>query len=428
MLPKSANLDYKTIISILTQELVPAAGCTEPIAIAYASAVARKYLSVFPTKAHIICSKNIIKNVKSVVVPNSGGLKGIRVSAILGLVVGMSESALEVLSYVKDEHRLLLVELLEKGFCTVAQSTSKEPLHIQVRIEHNDEYVEVEITGTHTNIIRIEHNGSIIDTKKTSAQLIKEIPISSYNILDMESVIQFTNTVEIAQIKPIILRQIEYNLAIAEEGFKSTYGIGIGKSLQQMAHQDPYQLGKAYAGSASEARMNGCELSVITNSGSGNQGITASLPIVIFAKKTHKTEEELIRALVLSNLIAIRIKAGIGRLSAFCGAVSAACGTAVAYTYLSKGTHQQIEDTLKNIIGNVSGIVCDGAKTSCALKIVSSVDAAIVAHKLAMQSIVLEDNSGILKSGIEETLRALERLGREGMAETDDVILSIMQS
>lgn len=275
-----------------------------------------------------------------------------------------------------------------------------------MRIEHNDEYVEVEITGTHTNIIRIEHNGSMIDTKKTSAQLIKEIPLSSYNLLDMESVILFTNTVEISQVKPIILRQIEYNLAIAEEGFKSTYGIGIGKSLHQMAHQDPYQLGKAYAGSASEARMNGCELSVITNSGSGNQGITASLPIVIFAKHTHKTEEELIRALVLSNLIAIRIKAGIGRLSAFCGAVSAACGTAVAYTYLSKGTHQQIEDTLKNIIGNVSGIVCDGAKTSCALKIVSSVDAAIVAHKLAMQSIVLEDNSGILKSGIEETLRA----------------------
>lgn len=428
MPPKREELDYKTIISILTQELVPAAGCTEPIAIAYASAVARKHISAFPTHANTLCSKNIIKNVQSVVVPNSGGRKGIAVSTILGILVGESESALEVLSYVKEEHRVELEKLLEEDFCTVGQSKSKETLHIQVRLENGDEYVEVEIAGTHTNIIRIEHNGTIIDIKKKKSHIVKEIPLSSYNILDMESVLLFTQSVEISQVKPIIMRQVEYNLAIAEEGFKSTYGIGIAKSLHQMADGDPYQLGKAYAGSASEARMNGCNLSVVTNSGSGNQGITASLPIVIFAKQTKKTEEELIRALVLSNLIAIRIKAGIGRLSAFCGAVSAACGTAVAYTYLSGGTHQQILDTLKNIIGNVSGIVCDGAKTGCALKIVSSVDAAIVAHKLAMQSIVLEDNSGILKSGIEETLRALERLGREGMAETDNVILSIMQS
>ncbi len=428
MQSKPHELDYKTFISILTQELVPAAGCTEPIAIAYAAAVARKYISSFPTHAHTLCSKNIIKNVKSVVVPNSGGRKGIAVSTILGLLVGKSESALEVLSYVTEEDRVELERLLKEDFCTVEMSKSKETLHIQVRLEHGNEYVEVEIAGTHTHIIRIEHNGTIVDIKNNNDQLIKNIPLSFYNLLDMKSVILFTQTVEISQVKPIILRQIEYNLAIAEEGFKSAYGIGIAKSLQTMANGDPYQLGKAYAGSASEARMNGCNLSVVTNSGSGNQGITASLPIVIFAKQTHKTEEELIRALVLSNLIAIRIKSGIGRLSAFCGAVSAACGTAVAYTYLCGGTHQQILDTLKNIIGNVSGIVCDGAKTSCALKIVSSVDAAIVAHKLAMESIVLEDDSGILKSGIEETLRALERLGREGMAKTDDVIVSIMQS
>ncbi len=428
MSTQHSHIDYKTIVSILTQELIPAAGCTEPIAIAYAAAVARKHLSSFPLTAHTLCSKNIIKNVKSVVVPSSGGRKGVAVSTILGVVVGESESALEVLSYVNDDHRAQLEKLLSENFCTVGISKSKEILHIQVRLESKDEYVEVEIAGTHTNIVRIEHNGMRDNLESVQSSYVKKIPLSFYHQLDMNTVITFAETVDISCVKPIIMRQIEYNLAIAEEGFKSTYGIGIGKSLQEMAHGDPYQLGKAYAGSASEARMNGCELSVVTNSGSGNQGITASLPIVIFAKYMNISEEKLIRALVLSNLVAIRIKAGIGRLSAFCGAVSAACGTAVAYTYLSGGSGQQIEDTLKNIIGNVSGIVCDGAKTSCALKIVSSVDAAIVAHKLAMQSIVLEDNSGILKSGIEETLSALERLGREGMAETDEVILSIMQS
>ncbi|NCB03427.1 MAG: serine dehydratase subunit alpha family protein [Spirochaetia bacterium] len=426
---KLTYTDEHTIIAILEQELIPAAGCTEPIAIAYASAVAKKHLSTFPISAHTLCSKNIIKNVQSVVVPSSGGRKGVAVSTILGLIVGKSEAGLEILNHVTEEHRIELERLLNSDFCTTGQSDSKESLHIQVSlVGEGGEYVEVEIAQTHTNIIRIEHNGIHLPLQKIEVSHSEEIPLSSYSILDMNRVITFTKTVEIEKVKPIIQRQIDHNLAIAEAGFTHSYGIGIAKSLQDMAHDDPYQLGKAYAGSASEARMNGCELSVITNSGSGNQGITASLPIIIFAKETHKTEEELIRALVLSNLIAIRIKAGIGRLSAFCGAVSAACGTAVAYTYLSGGTHQQIIDTLKNIIGNVSGIICDGAKTGCALKIVSSVDAAIVAHKLAMKSIVLEDNSGILKSGIEETLSALERLGREGMAETDNIILSIMQS
>lgn len=416
--------EYGYILDVLKKELVPASGCTEPIAIAYASATARYYLGKMPEKLNVKCSGNVIKNVKGVTVPNTGGLKGVSAAATVGAVGGDHTKKLEVISNITEEQIKEVNEIYKSGYCTTELLDTEEKLYIIVRAESENSFCEVSIFGSHTHIVKIIKDNTVLfhdeteDLKATSEGYCK-------SKFCLNNLIEFAETMEIDDIKEILDRQIEYNINSAEEGLSNDYGITIGATLKEGA-SNPYELAKAYAAAASEARMGGCSLPIVTNSGSGNQGITVSVPVIIYARENNISEDILYRALTLSNLIAIRIKIGIGKLSAFCGAVSAACGTAVAITYMAGGTKEQIEYTIKNMVGNISGVVCDGAKISCALKISSALDAAFIAHKLAMKNKVLERDTGIIKECIEETIEQIGILGKEGMKETDTVILNMM--
>lgn len=416
---------YKVYLNILNEELVPALGCTEPIAIAFAAAKAHEVLGNFPDKVVVECSGNIIKNVKSVTVPNTGGLIGIQASVIAGIVAGDAAKGLEVLENVSEKDINSIKKYMESDICTVNMLSGDDNLHIIVKAMHMEEYSLVEIINTHLNISRIERNGQIIykkDTKPKDSQG----SLSDRSTLNIKDIYEFANSVKIEDIKELLDREIDFNIKIAEEGLKNNYGVGIGKTLLECYGDNVFTKIRAYAASGSDARMNGCSMPVVTNSGSGNQGMTVSLPVIIYANEKQIENEKMYRALVLSNLIAIHQKSGIGRLSAYCGAVCAACGSGAGITYLEGGNLKQIEMTIVNTVANVSGIVCDGAKSSCAAKIASSLDAAIIAHFLAMKNVSFKSGSGIVKDSVEDTISAVARLGREGMKETDIEVLKIM--
>jgi L-cysteine desulfidase len=412
-------------LKILEEELIPALGCTEPIAIAYAAAKARETLGNFPDKLIVQCSGNIIKNAKSVVVPNAGNLKGIRASAIMGIIAGDSSKGLEVLSKATGENIDRANELLETELCSTEMIPDDTNLHIIVKAIFREEYALVEIIHTHTNISRIEKNHHIIFEKKFEKENYNA-PLSDRSILNVKDIYEFANIVKFEDIKSLLTIQIKYNLKIAEEGLSKEYGVNIGKMLLDNYGDGVLTKIRAYAAAGSDARMSGCNMPVITNSGSGNQGMTTSLPVFIYAKEKKFSKERMYRALVLSNLITIHQKTGIGRLSAYCGAVSAACGSGAAITYMESGTLEQIEKTITNTLVNVSGIVCDGAKESCAAKIASSLDAAMMGHFLAMKNTAFSVDSGIVKENVEETISAVGRLARKGMKDTDIEILKIM--
>ncbi|MBE6011446.1 L-cysteine desulfidase family protein [Anaeropeptidivorans aminofermentans] len=416
--------DYKYILSVLKKELVPASGCTEPIAIAYAAATARFYLGEEPEKLTVKCSGNVIKNVKGVTVPNTGGLKGVRAAAIVGTLGGDHEKKLEVISNISDAVIKKIHELVDTDYCSVELLDTEEKLYIIVNAIKGDHICEVSIYGSHTHIVKIVKNGEILFDDESS-DLKSESDTYDKNKFCLDNIIDFSDNVNLDDVKEILERQIEFNINSANEGLSNNYGITVGATLKEGA-TNVFELAKAYAAAASEARMGGCNLPIVTNSGSGNQGITVSVPVIIYAREKNIDKDTFYRALTLSNLMAIRIKIGIGKLSAFCGAVSAACGSAVAITYIEGGRKQQIEYTIKNMLGNVSGVVCDGAKISCALKIASALDAGAIAHKLAMKNQVLEKDTGIIKEDIEETIDGIGRLGSEGMRETDKVILDMM--
>jgi len=417
--------DYKNIIDILEEELVPAAGCTEPIAIAYGAAIARKILGSFPENIIVKCSGNLIKNVKGVVVPNSGNLKGIRVSAIMGIVCGNPDKKLEVINSATDEDRALVKQLLEDNYCSVDYIPGEATLKLVVTAVLKDNYSQVTIMHGHTNIVRIEKNGELLfDCDCDEKDFISVF--KDRTILSIKNIVEFAEKVELEKVESIINKQIECNMEIAKEGLSGEYGIGVGRMLFSSKNVDVFTKAKAFAAAGSEARMNGCNKTVIINSGSGNQGMVASLPVIIYAREMGYSEDKLYRALLISNCITIRLKSKIGRLSALCGAIGAACGTGCALTYLSGGNIIQMEATIINIIGNVFGIVCDGAKSSCALKIISVLDAAFMAHELAMNLKVLDINTGILKEDIERTIDSFDKLATEGMKKMDDVILQIM--
>lgn len=416
---------YNDYLQILKEELVPAMGCTEPIAIAYAAAKARDVLGKMPEKVVAKCSGNIIKNAMCVTVPNTGDLVGIKASAIIGVLAGDPSKELEVISEVKKEHIIEANRLMNEEYCFVERLDTDIQLHIIMELYSGEDNALVEIKYAHNNISKIIKNGEILFEGDEDPSKYLGVFVDR-SILKVNDIFDFANNVDINDVKELLDKQIEYNITIAEEGLKGEYGVGIGKMLMKCYPNSIVTKLKVYAAAASEARMSGSSLPVMTNSGSGNQGMATSIPVIIYAKEKGLSEEQLYRGLIFSNLMTIHQKTGIGRLSAFCGAVSAGCASGAAITYLEGGTLDQINKTVINTLANISGIVCDGAKASCAAKIATSVDASMMGHYLAMEDQCYNPKTGILKESIEETITAVGRLGKEGMKETDKEILDIM--
>lgn len=411
-------------INILKEELVPAMGCTEPIALAYAAAKGREVLGCEPERIVAKCSGNMIKNVRCVTIPNSGGLTGIEAACILGGLAGNSSAGMEVLEKVGDADRIRTKELLEKGCCSVEFMDSDIPLHFIIEISALGHTAEVEVRHTHTNIVSIIKDGRVIFEKA------KELADKGYSTdrtrLSLEAIKTFADEVELARIREIYERQIRYNMDIAYEGISGNYGIGIGRMIRESYADGIVTRMKAFAAAASEARMGGCDMPVIINSGSGNQGIASSIPVIVYAREKNIPTEKLYRSLVFSSLLTIYQKEFIGKLSAFCGAVSASCASAAAITYMAGGTIQQIKATIDNTLANIPGIICDGAKISCAAKIASSIDASMMAHYLAMQGKEYEAYTGILKEDVGETISCVGYIGKVGMHQTDKEIIKLM--
>lgn len=415
---------YNHYVAILNQELVPAMGCTEPIAIAYASAKAVSVLGQEPESIEVWCSGNIIKNIQGVIVPNSGGLKGIKAAAILGALGGDSTKQLEVLNSVSPDDILRTKELVNTDFCRSFLNKDVDNLYILVKVRGAEHSSEVEILDSHTNITKITKDGVDIFTKEQEQTFDRIEEVKEQ--LNVRNIFEFADTVDIEDVSDVLKLQIQMNTAISEEGLSRTYGASVGRTLLDTYCGDVSILAKAKAAAGSDARMNGCPLPVIINSGSGNQGIAASIPVIEYAKELGATEEKLYRALVLSNLISLHQKKYIGKLSAYCGAVCAACGSGAAITYLHGGDYTHISNTIINTIATVGGILCDGAKSSCAAKIASAVDAAITGHNMSMNNHVFAFGEGLVQDDVEHTIKNLGYVGCVGMKSTDIEILNIM--
>ena len=419
----STEAKYKQYLQILREELIPAMGCTEPIALAYAAAKARAVLGDMPEKIDIVISGNIIKNVKSVVVPNTGGLKGITAAIAAGAAIGNADKQLEVLSEVKSEEIPRITEFMNNCEMTVLKSESGKLLDIDLHLYKGTDRVRLRITDYHTNIVLIEKNGEVLLKKEDKSGASSQTDRSVLNVRD---ILDFAETVEIEDVREMLEKQIEYNYAISEEGLRGEYGASIGKTRLETRGEDGRVRARAQAAAGSDARMSGCELPVVIVSGSGNQGMTASLPVIVYANDLGVSHEELLRALVVSNLITIHQKTPIGTLSAFCGAVSAGCGAAAGVAYLLEGSYEAVSATITNTLGMISGTVCDGAKPSCATKIASAVEAGLLGFDLYEKGKGLHGGDGILKDDVEKTIASVGQLAREGMKTTDTEILDIM--
>ncbi len=412
---------YDYMVRVLKEELVPAMGCTEPIAIAYAAAKARDVLGEFPDRAEVSVSGSIIKNAKSVVVPHTGGMQGIEAALIAGLVGGASNDRLEVLSSISAEDIARMKEIRKTLPVTVTLSDAPEVFDIAIRLFSGEDTVFVRITDRHTNIVTIERNGVAVFTGEEIIENSK-----AYEELSVEEIVEFSDTVDIIDVKETLQRQIDCNMRIAEEGLSGSYGANIGAVYLSAYSNDLPTLAKAYASAGSDARMSGCELPVIINSGSGNQGMTASIPVIIYARRMGLDENKLYRALCISNLITIHVKRGIGTLSAYCGAVVAGAGAGCGIAYLHGGGFTEIAHTLVNALAIDSGLVCDGAKASCAAKIATAVENGILGFNLYRAGKQFVGGDGIVKKGVENTIKNVTRLARDGMRETDREILKIM--
>ena len=416
---------YDSYVKILNKELIPALGCTEPIAIAYAAAKAREVLGKFPEQVVSTCSGNIVKNVKGVVVPATGGLRGIEAATLIGAVGGDPARELEVLTSVTDEDRAKVRELLEKKICHVKLSENKAKLHIIVEMTAGTDSALVEIMHTHTNIIRIEKNGQVLMQEKAGDEE-DDDDENIYQLLNLDDIVTFANEVKLEDVADLLKRQVEYNSKIAEVGLTETYGANVGKTLVENYGKSFEVMARALPAAGSDARMGGCELPVVINSGSGNQGMTVSLPVVALAKEMGASEEQLLRALCVSNLTAAYEKRDIGRLSAYCGAISAGAAAGAGMMYLKGGSVSEIGNVVLCTIGNVGGVLCDGAKSSCAAKIASAVDAALLAIHLTEKQRTFGSGEGLVKDTLAETVAAISTVAREGMQVTDDVILDVM--
>ena len=413
--------NYAIYEEALAEELIPAMGCTEPIAIAYCAAVCREQLGAEPEQIEIWVSRNIIKNVKSVVVPNTDHMKGIEVGCAAGIVAAHSERQLEVLAYITAEEKIALKELAESGKIKIHVSEEPDIFYIRVFLAANGQNAEVTIRTDHTNVTSIKKNGATILSKPIVPE--EEEAKSLWRI---EDVLDAARHMPLDNVKHLLERQIEYNMAISKEGLDHDYGASIGKILLR---RDPDSLrtrARASAAAGSDARMNGCELPVVITSGSGNQGITASVPVVIYAHALAASEEKLLRAVLLSDLITIYLKQGIGKLSAYCGAISAGCGSGAGIAYLHDCTDEQIEHAVENALAINSGIICDGAKSSCAAKIAMAVEGGLLGFDMAMAERNFEGGDGIVQETADETIAAVGKIASQGMVETDKEIIDVM--
>ncbi len=415
---------YSAYTEILKEELMAAMGCTEPIALAYAASIARRELNDLPDRVLVQTSGSIIKNVKSVIVPNTGHLKGIPAAVSAGIVAGNPDKELEVIADVSKEdikniekfmqEKEIVVEHLDEGFI----------FDIVITLYKGEDYAKVHIINSHTNVVLVEHNHRILK----SSDCLNDMPsdTAKYELLNMKDIWDYVNHVDLDDIKELLDRQIAYNMAIAEKGLQSDYGANIGKVILSSDANSLKSRAAAMAAAGSDARMNGCELPVIINSGSGNQGITVSVPVITYAKELKSTEEQLYRALALSNLTAIHQRTPIGRLSAYCGAVNAGAAAGAGIAYLSGGDYEAVIHTVVNALAIVSGIICDGAKASCAGKIAFAVEAGILGYNMYVQGQQFYGGDGIVKKGIEDTLKSVGRLGKDGMKGTNEEIIKIM--
>ena len=415
---------YSIYVQILKEELVMAMGCTEPIAISYACAKATQVLDHLPDRIVVKASGSIIKNVKSVIVPHTNGLKGIEVAAAAGALYGDADAKLEVLSSATREQIEELPEYVQNTNITVQHIEQGHVFDLEIHVYYEQEHASVRIVDTHMNIVQIEKNWQVIFEDKTTSLELK----ADHSALIMKQIWDFSQTVDIDDVKEILDRQITCNMAIANEGIHNSYGANIGHVILNMDSDCVKTKAKAYAAAGSDARMNGCELPVVINSGSGNQGITCCVPVVVYAKELDCTQEQLYRALVLSNLTAIYIKTGIGTLSAFCGAVSAGAAAGAGIAYLHNGTYKEIQHTIVNALAILSGTICDGAKASCAAKIASSIDAGIMGYYMYKNKQQFYAGDGIVAHSVDETIQNIGTLGSQGMLQTNDKIIEMMIS
>ena len=415
---------YSAYTEILKEELMAAMGCTEPIALAYAAAIARRELNDLPDKVLVQTSGSIIKNVKSVIVPNTGHLKGIPAAVSAGIVAGNPDKELEVIADVSKDDIKNIEKFMQEKEIVVEHLDEGIIFDIVITLYKGEDYAKVHIINSHTNVVLVEHNHQILK----SSDCLNDMPsdTAKYELLNMKDIWDYINHVGLVDIKDILDRQIAYNMAIAEEGLQADYGANIGKVILSSDANSLKARAAAMAAAGSDARMNGCELPVIINSGSGNQGITVSVPVITYAKELKATDEQLYRALALSNLTAIHQRTPIGRLSAYCGAVNAGAAAGAGIAYLSGGDYEAVIHTVVNAVAIVSGIICDGAKASCAGKIAFAVEAGILGYNMYMQGQQFYGGDGIVKKGIEDTLKSVGRLGKDGMKGTNEEIIKIM--
>ena len=422
----SSDPRYGNYLKILQEELVPATGCTEPIAIAYGAAKARELLGVLPESVLVEASGNIIKNVKSVVVPNTNSLKGIEAAAAAGIVAGQSDKILEVISEVTPAQRAEIRAYLADHPIVVKPAEGDKVFDILITLRAGNNHVKLRISDYHTHIVYIEKNGEVLFQSGEVLSDSARDMLTDRSCLSVEGVLDFASTCNLEDVRALIERQIDYNYAIAEEGMRHSWGANIGSVLKEHYGVGIYSRARYMAAAGSDARMSGCEMPVIIVSGSGNQGITASVPVVEYAKELNVSRDQMVRAVLLSDLLTIHLKTGIGRLSAYCGAVSAGCSTGAAIAYLHGGGFREIAHTLVNSLAIVSGMICDGAKASCAAKISAAVDAGLVGYSMFRSGQQFRGGDGIVTKGVEETIRNIGRLGRLGMRETDREIIRIM--
>ena len=417
---------YRTYVEILRRELVCAMGCTEPIAIAYCAAAARAALGSLPERVHVESSGNIIKNVKSVVVPNTDGRRGIAAAAAIGILGGDEHAGLQVISAVSDEAKARLAEYLENTPISVSPAESDYLLDITVTVEGGEHRVRVRAVQEHTNIVLVERDGETLESRPLpSTERPADEAVPDYSLLTVADICDFAATCDLEDVRELLERQIALNSAIADEGLRGDWGANIGKVLLRCGG-DVRTRARARAAAGSDARMNGCELPVVINSGSGNQGLTASLPVIEYARELGASDEQLLRALVVSNLVTLHEKAGIGRLSAYCGAVSAGAGAGAGIAWLHGGGFPEVAHTIVNALAISSGVVCDGAKSSCAGKIALAVDAGILGYEMYRCGQQFYGGDGLVRKGVESSIESFGRLGRVGMRETDREIIRMM--
>lgn len=416
---------YDCYVNILKAELLPALGCTEPIAVAYAASLARDALGAIPDAVEISVSGNILKNVKSVVVPHTNGLKGIKAAAAAGIIAGKADLKLQCISNVTEDELQRIREYVTESKFSVTQSDSGCIFDIIVRVSNGDHNACARIVGHHTNVVHIDKDGiATLDALVESDDVKCCCPES--DTLNVADILEFADKVKLDDVSEVIERQIQYNTAIANEGLTNDYGARVGKLLINNFGSDIHNVAKATAAAGSDARMNGCTMPVVIVSGSGNQGMTTSLPVIVYAKHLGSSREQLVRALVLSNLVTIRLKSRIGRLSAYCGAVSAGCGAAAGVCKLRGGNANEISHAIVNAIAIDSGIICDGAKSSCAAKIASAVEAGLVGMEMALSGVNFSGGDGILVDSVEATIDNVGDIARDSMRETDETIIKLM--